>query len=58
MSVARVGLDLAASILQVHGVTLPAKPPSADAWPAAAAPGFSFTLPAILEAFSQRVPCE
>jgi hypothetical protein len=38
--------------------TLPAKPPSADAWPAAAALGFSFTLPAILEAFSPRVPCE
>jgi hypothetical protein len=50
--------DLAALILQVNRSTLPAKPPSADAWPAAAALGFSFTLPAILEAFFPRVPCE
>jgi hypothetical protein len=50
--------DLAALILQVNRSTLPAKPPSADAWPTASCPDFRFTLPAILETFFPRVPCE
>ena len=59
MSGARIGLDLAASILQVHGVDAfrPSRPqPTLGPQPAALS--FSFKLPAILEAFFPHVPCE
>jgi hypothetical protein len=59
MSVARVDLDLAVSILQVHGVNSATQgAPQPTPGPQRAALSFCFTLPAILETFFPHVPCE
>jgi hypothetical protein len=58
MSVARVTLDLAVSILQVHGVNSASQAALSRRLARSRCPGFGFTLPAILEAFAPRVLCE